>query len=566
MGSAPSKQQNSNCMKTRLRISKMKRSLLLALAGVLVVLFSAFELNYFEVSKHLDIFANVYREVNLYYVDDVEPGTLMESAIEGMLESLDPYTNYYPENKIEDLRLQTTGQYGGIGASIRKIQEYVVIVQPYKGFPADNAGLKPGDILIKVDEKDLKDLNTEEVSSLLKGAPGTSFNLTVKRGDATLKKKIIREEVQLKSVPYFGIVDDGIGYITLTSFTDKASKEIIEALDSLKASYDLKGIVLDLRGNPGGLLPEAINVTNIFIDRGKEVVSTRGKSKEMDKKYFTLNDAKDTEIPVAVLINRSSASASEIVSGSMQDYDRGVVIGQRSFGKGLVQQTRKLTYNSQMKVTIAKYYTASGRCIQAINYGERDENGSVKRVPDSLRTPFQTVNGRTVYDGAGVDPDVALEPKELPNILISLVQSALIFDFANRYAEQQPNPPAMGAFELSDAEYQDFVAFLDGKEYSYSTRTEKIIKELQQTATAEKYTELEEDINHMKALLKASKAGDLQRHRADIQKFLEEEIAARYHYQEGRIAQSLGKDPEVLEAIAILKDSVRYKSILSVEK
>jgi carboxyl-terminal processing protease len=544
----------------------MKRSLLLALAGVLVVLFSAFELNYFEVSKHLDIFANVYREVNLYYVDDVEPGTLMESAIEGMLESLDPYTNYYPENKIEDLRLQTTGQYGGIGASIRKIQEYVVIVQPYKGFPADNAGLKPGDILIKVDEKDLKDLNTEEVSSLLKGAPGTSFNLTVKRGDATLKKKIIREEVQLKSVPYFGIVDDGIGYITLTSFTDKASKEIIEALDSLKASYDLKGIVLDLRGNPGGLLPEAINVTNIFIDRGKEVVSTRGKSKEMDKKYFTLNDAKDTEIPVAVLINRSSASASEIVSGSMQDYDRGVVIGQRSFGKGLVQQTRKLTYNSQMKVTIAKYYTASGRCIQAINYGERDENGSVKRVPDSLRTPFQTVNGRTVYDGAGVDPDVALEPKELPNILISLVQSALIFDFANRYAEQQPNPPAMGAFELSDAEYQDFVAFLDGKEYSYSTRTEKIIKELQQTATAEKYTELEEDINHMKALLKASKAGDLQRHRADIQKFLEEEIAARYHYQEGRIAQSLGKDPEVLEAIAILKDSVRYKSILSVEK
>ncbi len=553
-------------MKTRLRISKMKRSLLLALAGVLVVLFSAFELNYFEVSKHLDIFANVYREVNLYYVDDVEPGTLMESAIEGMLESLDPYTNYYPENKIEDLRLQTTGQYGGIGASIRKIQEYVVIVQPYKGFPADNAGLKPGDILIKVDEKDLKDLNTEEVSSLLKGAPGTSFNLTVKRGDATLKKKIIREEVQLKSVPYFGIVDDGIGYITLTSFTDKASKEIIEALDSLKASYDLKGIVLDLRGNPGGLLPEAINVTNIFIDRGKEVVSTRGKSKEMDKKYFTLNDAKDTEIPVAVLINRSSASASEIVSGSMQDYDRGVVIGQRSFGKGLVQQTRKLTYNSQMKVTIAKYYTASGRCIQAINYGERDENGSVKRVPDSLRTPFQTVNGRTVYDGAGVDPDVALEPKELPNILISLVQSALIFDFANRYAEQQPNPPAMGAFELSDAEYQDFVAFLDGKEYSYSTRTEKIIKELQQTATAEKYTELEEDINHMKALLKASKAGDLQRHRADIQKFLEEEIAARYHYQEGRIAQSLGKDPEVLEAIAILKDSVRYKSILSVEK
>ncbi|MCH8554781.1 MAG: S41 family peptidase [Schleiferiaceae bacterium] len=553
-------------MKIRLQISKMKRTLFLALAGGLVVLFSAFELNYFEVSKHLDIFANVYREVNLYYVDDVEPGTLMESAIEGMLESLDPYTNYYPENKIEDLRLQTTGQYGGIGASIRKIKDYIVIVQPYKGFPADNAGLKPGDILLKVDEKDLKNLNTEEVSSLLKGAPGTSFTLTIKRGETNLKKKITREEVQIKSVPYFGVIDDGIGYITLTSFTDKASKEIIEALDSLKASHDLKGIVLDLRGNPGGLLPEAINVTNIFIDRGKEVVSTRGKAKEMDKKYFTLNDAKDTEIPVAVLINRTSASASEIVSGSMQDYDRGVVIGQRSFGKGLVQQTRKLTYNSQMKVTIAKYYTASGRCIQAINYGERDENGSIKRVPDSLRTPFQTVNGRTVYDGAGVDPDVALEPKELPNILISLVQSALIFDFANRYAEQHPNPPAIGAFELSNADYQSFVAFLDGKEYSYDTRTEKIIKELQQTATAEKYTELEADINHMKALLKASKADDLQRHRADIQKFLEEEIAARYHYQEGRIAQSLGKDPEVLEAISILKDPVRYKSILSVEK
>lgn len=544
-----------------------KRFVKLVLLPIFVasaLLFSAFELNYFEVSKNLDIFTNAFKEVNLYYVDDVPPAELMEAAIEGMLESLDPYTNFIPENKIEDFRIQTTGQYGGIGASIRKIGDYVVVVQPYKDFPADKAGLKAGDLLLEVDGKTLKGLDTEEVSDLLKGSPGTSMQLKIKRSGTELKKQLTREEVQLKSVPYYGMLDNEIGYITLSSFTDKASKEVKEALVVLKDSHNIKGLVFDLRGNPGGLLSEAVNVTNIFVNKGIEVVSTRGKVKEMDRKYHTLNEPVDTEIPLVILINGSSASASEIVSGTIQDLDRGVVLGQRSFGKGLVQQPRKLSYGAQMKITIAKYYTAAGRCIQAINYAERDADGSLSRIPDSLRTPFKTKAGRTVFDGAGVDPDVALEPYQYANILISLIGKSHVFDFANQYAERKANIAPAGVFALSDADYEQFVAFLKDKDYAYETRTERAISQLRATAETELYTELETDITHMKALLKKSKEVDLMRHKPEIKRFLEEEIAARYYYQEGRLAQSVSKDPEVLEAIQVLQNQARYRKILTV--
>lgn len=537
---------------------------LVPLLAIGLLFFSAFELNFFEVSKNLDIFTNAYKEVNLYYVDDVPPGALMEAAIEGMLESLDPYTNFIPENKIEDFRIQTTGQYGGIGASIRKIGDFVVVVLPYKNFPADKAGLKAGDLLLEVDGKSLQGLDTEEVSDLLKGSPGTKLQIKVQRGETTFKKELTREEVQLKSVPYYGVLENNIGYITLSSFTDKASKKVREALVALKDSHQITGLVFDLRGNPGGLLPEAVNVTNIFVPKGVEVVSTRGKVKEMDRKYHTLNEPVDTEIPLVILINGSSASASEIVSGTIQDLDRGVVIGQRSFGKGLVQQPRKLSYGAQMKITIAKYYTAAGRCIQAINYAERDEEGNLTRVPDSLRKPFKTKAGRIVYDGAGIDPDIALESQPYSNILISLIGKSHVFEFANRFASQNNSIAPAGTFALTDDDYQQFVKFLEGKDYSYETRTERAITQLLATAEAEQYTDLESDITHMKGLLKESKATDLMRHKPEIKRFLEEEIAARYYYQEGRIAQSVKKDPEVLEAMKVLQNKTQYQEILRV--
>jgi carboxyl-terminal processing protease len=542
--------------------NRFVRLILMPTLAIGLLVFSAFQLNFFEVSKNLDIFTNAYKEVNLYYVDDVPPAALMEAAIEGMLESLDPYTNFIPENKIEDFRIQTTGQYGGIGASIRKIGDYVVVVLPYKDFPADKAGLKAGDLLLEVDGKSLKGLDTEEVSDLLKGSPGTQLDIKVKRGALEFKKQLTREEVQLKSVPYYGVLENNIGYITLTSFTDKASKEVREALTALKDSHNISGLVFDLRGNPGGLLPEAVNVTNIFIPKGVEVVRTRGKVKEMDRTYHTLNEPLDTDIPLVVLINGSSASASEIVSGTLQDLDRAVIIGQRSFGKGLVQQPRKLSYGAQMKITIAKYYTAAGRCIQAINYAERDEEGNLTRVPDSLRNPFKTKAGRIVYDGAGIDPDLPIEPQAYSNILISLIGKSHVFEFANQFASKNKTIAPAGTFALTDADYDQFVAFLNGKDYSYETRTERAIAQLMATAEAEQYSDLETDISHMKSLMKESKAADLNRHKPEIKKFLEEEIAARYYYQEGRIAQSIQKDPEVLEALKVLQNKSQYQEIL----
>jgi carboxyl-terminal processing protease len=539
----------------------LKQPALFAVAAAFIFL-TAFELNYFEVSKNLDIFSQAYREVNLSYVDDVPPAELMEAAIEGMLGSLDPYTNFIPENRIEDFRMQTTGQYGGIGATIRKIGDYTVVVQPYKDFAADKAGLKAGDLLLEVDGKSLKGLETEEVTNILKGSPGTAIQLKFRRGGKDQTVQLVREEVQIKSVPYFGYLEDGYGYIVLTSFTDKSTKEVKEALVTLKDSGDLKGLVLDLRGNPGGLLHEAVNIVNLFVDKGIEVVSMRGKSKEVDRVYRTLNDPVDTEIPLVVLINSNSASASEIVSGSLQDLDRAVVIGQRSFGKGLVQQPRKLSYGAQIKITIAKYYTAAGRCIQAINYAEREKEDRLVRVPDSLRTPFKTKSGREVFDGGGIDPDVLMDASAYSNILISLVGKSHVFDFANAFADQHPNIAPAGSFELTDKDYQSFISFLEGKDYEYETRTERAIRSLKEVAIQEKYEELEEDIQHMKALLKKSKEADLIRHKEEIKKFLEEEIVARYYYQEGRLAQGVKNDLEVAEALLYLKNSERRTQIL----
>lgn len=537
---------------------------LAGLAGALLIFSVAFKPDYFEISKQLDIFTNVFKEVSLYYVDETQPGELMTEAMESMLESLDPYTTYIPEERVEDFKIQTTGNYGGIGASIRRRGNEIVLTTPYEGFAADKAGFKAGDKILEIDGKPVTGKSTSDVSTALKGAAGTTVTLKVERAGKEITKTFEREDVHVNSVPYYGMLDDNVGYIVLTSFTDKASREVKAALKELKKENELKGLVLDLRGNPGGLLNEAVNITNIFIEKGKEVVDTKGKMEEWEKTYKTLNSPEDLEIPVAVLINRGSASASEIVSGTLQDYDRAVIIGQRSYGKGLVQQTRQLSYGAQLKVTIAKYYTPSGRCIQAINYAERDEDGSVVKIPDSLRTEFTTANGRPVFDGGGIDPDIEVEPEDLSPIIISLYKEMLLFDWATEYARSHESIADAKQFELSDEEYSSFVNWVEGKEFHYSTETERALEDLEKSAKDEAYfADMETEIAELRKRYETRQNNDLMANKSQIKRLLEEEIASRYYYDRGRIANALHSDVEIAKALEVLTDVQVYTGVLT---
>ncbi|MBK7181633.1 MAG: S41 family peptidase [Bacteroidetes bacterium] len=547
-------------------MKKIKLVVIALLIGASAFLTTGFVDSYFEVSKNLDIFATLFRELNIYYVDETNPGDLMKKGIDKMLESLDPYTNFIPESEIEDYRYMTTGQYGGIGALIRQQGGYVYISEPYEGFPAQKADLRAGDKILKLNDIDVKGKTTDDISKLLKGQPSTTIKLLVEReGESKPLEKIVnREEIKIKSVSYYGMVNKEIGYIKLTGFTENASGEVKSALIELKKNAELKSVVFDLRGNPGGLLKEAIDIVNIFADKGTEIVSTKGKVKEWDKVHKAVNNPVDVNIPIAVLIDRGSASAAEIVSGAIQDLDRGVVVGQRSYGKGLVQQTRPLSYNSQLKVTVAKYYIPSGRCIQALDYSHRNDDGSVDKVPDSLISAFKTKNGRIVYDGGGVTPDIALEPQKYSNILGSLVTKNLIFDYATKYRIAHPTIVAAKDFKLTDAEYNDFVAFLNGKEYDYTTKTEKKLEELKKSATDDKVTEeVNAQIEALNAKIKHSKSEDLENFKSEIKQFLEEEIASRYYFQNGRLEASLKDDTELKEAIALLNDMDKYKKVLT---
>ncbi|MDB2317508.1 S41 family peptidase [Flavobacteriales bacterium] len=535
--------------------------------GLISISSFAFVSGYFEVSKNLDIFTSLFREVNIYYVDETKPGEMIEKAIDSMLKDLDPYTTYIPESEIEDFRFQTTGQYGGIGSTIRKREDYVIISEPYKGFPADKAGLKAGDRLIEIDGKSVKGKSTQDVSSVLKGQPGVEVNLLIERPgtEGYINKTFTREEVKVKSIPYKGMVADGIGYVRLRSFTRNCSNEVKEAIMELKDENELKGLVLDLRSNPGGLLNESVNLCNLFIDKGQEVVSTKGKIKDWEKSYKTSKDPLDRDLPLVVLINQSSASASEIVSGTIQDLDRGVVIGKKSFGKGLVQQTRKLSYNSQVKVTVAKYYTPSGRCIQALDYAHRNEDGSVGKVPDSLKTAFQTKNGRLVYDGGGVDPDISVDKEPYAEILGSLVSKQLIFDYATQFVLNNDTIGAPGAYKIDDLLYEDFVSFLSDKDYEYETSTEKELAELIELADGE-YSDFKDDLVILQKKLLSYKEDDIHKYQSDISELLLSELMTRYHYQEGRVIASLANDPVLEEAIIVLNDKSRYDAILSGDK
>jgi len=545
---------------------RMKRLLItgafLAVAGVSIFAVKTRD-NFFEISKNLEIFATLYRELNMFYVDETNPGDLMKTGIDAMLESLDPYTNYITESDIEDFRFMTTGQYGGIGSLIRSVDDGIYISEPYESFPAQKSGLKAGDRILKIDGKSVEGKNQEEISALLKGQSGTDLTITVKRFDETLEFAVTREEIKIPDVPYYGMIDEGTGYIRLTSFTRTASKEVKAAFKELKEDHGMERLVFDLRGNGGGLLMEAVNIVNIFVPKGQEVVRTKGKVSQWERGHKTQNEPVDTEIPLVVLVDEGSASASEIVAGNMQDLDRGVVIGARTFGKGLVQETRPLQYNSRLKLTVAKYYIPSGRCIQKLDYSHRDFDGKVEEVPDSLLKVFTTKGGRQVIDGRGIDPDIVIEDRDYPEVLASLMYENLFFLYATLYAAEHDALPPAADFRMSDEEYAAFTTYLEGKDYQYTTDTEQELDALISAAKREKYYHLaEEEFNILEDKLKQKKNKDLQLFRDDIQKVLENEIVSRYFFQRGRIEATLSSDAAVLEAKNVLSDTGRYRKIL----
>jgi carboxyl-terminal processing protease len=544
--------------------SRLKKVLTVMILSGVALFTSSYIDDYFAISKNLEIFTTVFRQVNAYYVDETKPGELAKTGIDAMLKNLDPYTTYIPESEIEDYRFMTTGQYGGIGSLIRKKGEYIVISEPYEGFAAYKSGLLAGDTLLMVDGKSVKNKKTDEMSKILKGQPGTSITVVIKRDGKEIEKKITREEIKVKAVPYAGMLEDGIGYMVLTSFTENCSKEISDALDSLKKNHQIKSLILDLRGNPGGLLHESVNIANLFVEKGQEIVSTRGKVTEWQKSYKALNNAFDKDLPLIVLVNKGSASASEIVSGSLQDLDRAVIMGQRTFGKGLVQTTKNLTYNSKLKVTTAKYYVPSGRCIQALDYSHRNADGSVGKVADSLMKAFKTKAGRTVFDGGGIKPDISIPTTDVSTIARTLENKAFTFDFAVQYRKKHPNIALAKDFRLTDAEYNDFLTFIHGKDYSYVTNTEKVFKDLKKIIEEEQYMDAaKEEYKSLEQKVLHHEQEDLITFKDDIKKIIEREIVTQYYYQKGKIQYGLSNDAEVKKAIDLFKDNAKFKSILA---
>lgn len=520
---------------------------------------------YFEIAKNLDIFASLFKEVNALYVDEVNPNRLVRTGIDAMLNSLDPYTNYIPEDEVEDFRTLNTGQYGGIGAVTREIGNRTVVTMIMEGFAAQKGGLKIGDEIIKIDDISLDKISREEASHLMKGQVGNPIQLTVKRygAEAPIALSFKREKIKVSNVPYFGMVSSDVGYIQLSDFTPDAGKEVRNAMILLK-EQGAKGLILDLRGNPGGLLMEAVNVSNLFISKGQKVVSTKGKIPENNLTYETLNPAVDTDIPVTVLINRGSASASEIVAGTIQDYDRGVILGEKSFGKGLVQVSRPLSYNSQLKVTTAKYYTPTGRCIQVLDYSHRRDDGSVGSVPDSVKRSFKTSHGRTVYDGGGIDPDIKTKSLEIHPLPQALYEQGIIFDYVTLYTSKLKEAPDAKTFSLTDAEYQEFVNWIKVRKYKYESDLEHELNEFAAEAKKERYYgDLKGQLESITAKIEESRKNELTLYKDQIKMLLEEDIVARYHLEKGTVENGFRNDEAVLKATELLHNPEQYKKVLN---
>lgn len=524
--------------------------------------------NDFEIAKNVDIFVSILKELNDKYADEISPGQLTQTAIDAMLKSLDPYTVYYPESEIEEYRMMTTGQYGGIGALIQQHGKDVMISEPYEGTPSQKAGLRAGDIVRKVNGQSLEGKNSSDVSSAMKGQPGSTLVLEVFRPSAnkTMTFNIIREEIKMPNIPYSGMLDKEIGYVKLDQFTEKAGTEVREAFLKLK-EQGMKYFILDLRNNGGGLLSEAVNILNIFVDKGTPIVETKGKIPEQQRVHKTLAPVTDKDIPVVVLVNENSASASEIVSGAFQDLDRGVIVGKKTFGKGLVQNVLPIDYNTSLKITVSKYYIPSGRCVQNIEYFDKDTTKGAFKIPDSLAVAYKTKNGRTVYDKGGVEPDVLTADSLVSDILLALVTNHHIFDFANEYRAKHETIVDADKFRIDDQLYKEFCDYLKGKDYSYKTETEEMLESLKKAAVEDKvFADIETYFNQLKSKLEEEKSQDLIKYKKEICDYLASEIAVRYYYQKGRIMNMLSTDPDVETAKKVLLDQARYKNILSPKK
>ena len=519
----------------------------------------------FQIIKNLDVFYSLFRELNLFYVDETNPEELIETGINSMLKSLDPYTVYIPESDMDDFNFMTTQKYGGIGSIIRQIDGKVIIAEPYEGSPSAKAGLQAGDMIISVDGVQTKGKDLSSISERLKGTPGTEVLIEIQKTgqNKTQKIKLTREQIKINNVSYSGLVDENTGYIRLSNFAFGAGEEVKEAFKKLKEEEKIEKLILDLRGNPGGLLIEAVRVCNLFVPQGELIASTKGKVKEWDQSYNTTQEPLDTEIPIVVIVNRGSASASEIVAGALQDLDRAVILGQRTFGKGLVQTSRKLKYNAQLKVTTAKYYIPSGRCIQALDYTHRNEDGSVGYIPDSLISEYKTKNGRIVYDGGGITPDIIDTAGFVSFFTLNLYTQNIIFDFASQYLVSNPEAPDREDFSIREKDYSDFKKFVDSKSFEYETSSERALDELIKKAKAEKYYDLSKDeFQALSEKLRHDNNTDLDHFKDEITDLINEEILGRYFYQSGRIAYSVKKDEQISRAGEVLENELNYKNIL----
>lgn len=547
----------------------MRKKITLTLVAVVICLlttiksFSQIENDkYFEMNKAIETFGSVFKSLHSNYVDEINSGDLVKTAIDAMLAKLDPYTNFFPESDMEDVKLQLLGQYGGIGALIHYDNGIVYIAEPYEGLPAYKAGIKAGDAIISVDGESAKGKTNDQVRERLRGQAGTEIVLEVEREGKILKKTFRREDIQLPNVPYYGMIKENVGYIKLNEFTKEAAKNVQNAFENLKRQ-NMQYLILDLRGNGGGLLQEAVNIVNLFVDKGQLVVSTKAKTEERNGVFKTTKKALDTKIPIVVLIDGTSASASEIVAGSLQDFDRAVIMGQCSFGKGLVQNILPLIYNSQIKVTVSKYYIPSGRCIQAIDYSHRDKSGKANKIPDSLRTAFKTKGGRTVYDGLGIEPDIKITPEYASNIAIALISKFHCFNYATKFVRENPSIAPAKDFEITDDIYNDFIEFLKDKDYNYTTTSEKILDNLLTSAKEEKLgEETLKEIELIRTQIAEDKKDDFIKFEKEIKEILLSEIVVRYYNQKGKIEALLKHDNEVKQATELLYNKKEYEKIL----
>ena len=545
---------------------KYIRLLLIVLVLTATTSFGQTKKNNFEISKSIDIYNNVLRQLNMYYVDEIDPAELNESAINAMLEGLDPYTVFIPESQIEDVKLMTTGEYGGIGAIIQYFDGHSQISEPYEGFPAAKAGLIPGDIFLEVNGIDVSEKNTSEVSELLKGTPGTTVKLKMQRpGEKEpFVKELKREKIKIDNIPYYTVFDNGIGYAILSQFTKDCAKELKDVIVEMKKDHELKGFILDLRGNGGGLLNEAVEIVNMFVPKNKLVVYHKGKVAEHNYNHYTQHEPLDLDIPLVILVNESSASASEIVAGSIQDFDRGVIVGQRTFGKGLVQNILPMSYNTQIKVTVAHYYLPSNRCIQEIDYSKKNKkNADTLAKNDTLGKMFHTANGRVVYEGHGIQPDVKIDPTVASTITMHLYAKNLFFKYANKFYREHKSIKPAKDFKITDEIYNDFMQFVKDEGFTFTSESENEIKELEKIAKLEGYLdEIKPILDQAVATIEVEKTKDLVDNRNEIEKMLEIEIASRYYYQKGKIIVTLDDDPELARAFEIILNQEEYNSIL----